>query len=87
MLASDSESGYSSMIKAIISEKFENILGWINYTISGTLVLADTIQYLDAHAAAFGVILGLMTFITQMICSIARVRIYAKSVNKNPDNG
>jgi hypothetical protein len=39
----------------------------ITYSVSGALVAGDWLSLLDEHAAAFGVILGMATFITNLI--------------------
>lgn len=73
-------------IRGIVWEKVESTFSYTNYAISGSLVIGDAMQYLDSHAAAFGVILGFMTFLTQITFSALRYRAYKKAIVKNPLN-
>jgi hypothetical protein len=48
------------------------------YTISGGLVAGDWLSILDNHAAAFGVVLGLCTFLTNLIFQYLNHRAIAR---------
>lgn len=53
-----------------MQEYIEKIAGALqagSYTISGGLLVGDWLSILDAHAAAFGVILGTFTFLTNFV--------------------
>jgi len=49
------------------AEKIASILQTSTYTVSGGLVAGDWLSILDSHAAAFGVVLGMMTFTTNLV--------------------
>ncbi len=48
------------------AEKIASILQTSTYTVSGGLVAGDWLSMLDNHAAAFGVLLGTLTFLTNL---------------------
>ena len=49
------------------AEKIASILQTSTYTVSGGLVAGDWLSILDSHAAAFGVVLGMLTFTTNLV--------------------
>ena len=49
------------------AEKRASILQTSTYTVSGGLVAGDWLSILDSHAAAFGVVLGMLTFTTNLV--------------------
>lgn len=49
------------------AEKIASILQTSTYTVSGGLVAGDWLSILDSHAAAFGVVLGILTFTTNLV--------------------
>lgn len=49
------------------SEKIATVLQNTTYGVSGGLVLSDWLSILDNHAAAFGVVLGMLTFATNLV--------------------
>lgn len=49
------------------AEKMASILQTSTYTVSGGLVAGDWLSILDSHAAAFGVVLGMLTFTTNLV--------------------
>jgi hypothetical protein len=49
------------------AEKITTMVTKGSYTISGALFFGDWLSILDSHAAAFGVILGALTFLTNLI--------------------
>lgn len=49
------------------AEKIASILQTSTYTVSGGLVAGDWLSMLDNHAAAFGVLLGTLTFLTNLV--------------------
>lgn len=38
-----------------------------SYTISGGLIVSDWLPFIDHHAAAIGVLLGILTYITNFV--------------------
>ena len=48
-------------------ERIASTLQASTYTISGGLVISDWLSILDNHAAAFGVVLGMLTFTTNLV--------------------
>jgi hypothetical protein len=59
-------------------EKVASVLQASTYTISGGLVAGDWLSVLDSHAAAFGVVLGLCTFLTNLIFQWLNHRVVVK---------
>ena len=53
------------------------------YSISGTLIASDWFSFIDKHAAAFGVILGAMTFITNFIFQWLNHRAIKAKINND----
>ncbi|MGZ5053327.1 MAG: hypothetical protein ACXWAT_00130 [Methylobacter sp.] len=49
------------------SDKITEAVSTGSYAIGGALVVGDWLSILDDHAAAFGVILGALTFLTNLI--------------------
>ena len=49
------------------AERVSSILQASTYTVSGGLVAGDWLSMLDNHAAAFGVMLGVLTFLTNLV--------------------
>ena len=49
------------------AEKIASILQTSTYAVSGGLVAGDWLSILDSHAAAFGVVLGMLTFTTNLV--------------------
>ena len=53
-----------------MTQYFENISGalkTVTYSVSGGLVVSDWLSILDHHAGAFGVLLGTLTLLTNMV--------------------
>ena len=48
-------------------ERIASVLQATTYTVSGGLVVSDWLSILDHHAAAFGVLLGALTFTTNLV--------------------
>lgn len=48
-------------------ERIASALQATTYTVSGGLVVSDWLSILDHHAAAFGVLLGTLTFLTNLV--------------------
>jgi len=48
------------------------------YITSGTLMAGDYMNYLDDHAGAFGVILGLITFLSNLLIQVLNRRTLIK---------
>ena len=48
-------------------ERIASTLQASTYTISGGLVISDWLSILDNHAAAFGVMLGALTFLVNLV--------------------
>jgi hypothetical protein len=59
-------------------EKIATVLQNTTYGVSGGLVLSDWLSILDSHAAAFGVVLGMLTFTTNLIFQYLNHRAIAK---------
>jgi hypothetical protein len=51
-------------------EQIAKCMSHVTYSISGGLVVSEWLSFVDSHAAAFGVIIGIMTFITNFIFQI-----------------
>ena len=49
------------------AERIASILQTSTYTVSGGLVAGDWLSMLDNHAAAFGVLLGTLTLLTNLV--------------------
>jgi hypothetical protein len=65
------------------AEKITATVSTGSYAISGALVTGDWLSLLDNHAAAFGVILGGLTFLTNLIFQCLNHRaIKAKNYDK-----
>lgn len=60
------------------AEKIASILQTSTYTVSGGLVAGDWLSILDSHAAAFGVVLGMLTFTTNLVFQYLNHRAIAK---------
>lgn len=60
------------------AEKIASILQTSTYTVSGGLVAGDWLSILDSHAAAFGVVLGMLTFTTNLVFQWLNHRAIAK---------
>lgn len=66
-----------------MSNHIESISGAIStgtYAISGTLIVGDWLSMLDKHAAAFGVILGALTFLTNLVFQFMNHRVIRSRV-------
>ena len=55
------------------------------YSISGALVMGDWLSVLDSHAAAIGVILGALTFMTNFVFQLLNHRVI-RARNKDEGN-
>lgn len=55
------------MVYSEHAEKVASIMQATTYSVSGTLFIGDWLSILDSHAAAFGVILGTLTFLTNLV--------------------
>jgi len=55
------------------------------YVIGGTLVVGDLMSYLDAHAKAFGVIIGAATFLANIYFQYLRLKNEIKVKNNEED--
>lgn len=55
-------------------EKVTSALQLSTYTVSGGLVAGDWLSILDNHAAAFGVLLGALTFLTNLVFQMINMR-------------
>jgi len=60
------------------AERIASILQTSTYTVSGGLVAGDWLSMLDNHAAAFGVLLGTLTFLTNLVFQYLNHRATAK---------
>jgi len=61
-----------------VQEHIENLaktVSTITYSVSGGLVVGDWISILDHHAAAIGVVIGALTFITNFIFQLMNHRV------------
>jgi hypothetical protein len=47
----------------------------VTYSVSGGLVISDWLSVLDDHAAAFGVALGILTYVTNLVFQFLNHRI------------
>jgi hypothetical protein len=56
------------------------------YSISGALIVGDWLSMLDQHAAAFGVILGALTFLTNFVFQLMNHRVIRNRIH-NEDDG
>ena len=52
------------------------------YVTSGTLVAGTYMDYLNAHAGAFGVILGAATFLVNVVFQLLNRKLIIKSQNE-----
>jgi hypothetical protein len=52
----------------------------ISYSISGGLVVLDVLKFMNEYAAAFGVILGIMTFILNLIFQVVNHHTIKKAI-------
>jgi hypothetical protein len=59
-------------------ERIASLLQTSTYTISGGLVAGDWLSVLDDHAAAFGVMLGALTFFVNLVFQWMNHRAIAK---------
>ena len=55
-------------------EKVTSALQLSTYTVSGGLVAGDWLSILDNHAAAAGVLLGALTFLTNLVFQMINMR-------------
>jgi hypothetical protein len=60
------------------AERIANLMQTTSYGISSGLVLSDWLSILDSHAAAFGVLLGTLTFLTNLVFQWLNHRAIAK---------
>lgn len=60
------------------AERIASILQTSTYTVSGGLVAGDWLSMLDNHAAAFGVLLGTLTFLTNLVFQYLNHRAIVK---------
>lgn len=60
------------------AERIASILQTSTYTVSGGLVAGDWLSMLNNHAAAFGVLLGTLTFLTNLVFQLLNHRAIAK---------
>lgn len=61
-----------------MQEHIENIartVSTITYSVSGGLVISDWISILDQHAAAIGVCIGILTYMTNLAFQLMNHRI------------
>ncbi|MGZ5009198.1 MAG: hypothetical protein ACXV8W_14935 [Methylobacter sp.] len=63
------------------AEKITTIMQAGSYSISGGLLVGDWLAILDDHAAAFGVILGVLTFISSQIWQYLNHRAIKRQYN------
>lgn len=66
------------MVYSEHAEKVANVMQATTYSVSGTLLVGDWLSILDSHAAAFGVILGTLTFLTNLVFQWLNHRAIAK---------
>lgn len=72
----------------IVQEHIEKITGAIttgSYTISGSLMVGDWLSLLDNHAAAFGVIIGTLTFLTNLVFQYLNHRVIKSKYETGSD--
>ena len=60
------------------AERIASVLQATTYSVSGGLVVSDWLSILDHHAAAFGVMLGTLTFLTNLAFQWMNHRAIAK---------
>lgn len=63
-------------------DRLEILFSKASYAISGGLVIGDFMHYLNENAAAFGVILGFMTFLLNAYYSHKKHKAYLNSLDK-----
>lgn len=61
-----------------MNERIAATLQATTYSVSGGLVVSDWLSILDHHAAAFGVLLGMLTFSTNLVFQWLNHRAIAK---------
>ena len=61
----------SSVLKPTIDDVIRTMSS-ISYTLAGILITGEWLKFLDSHASAMGVIIGFLTFITNLIFQIIR---------------
>lgn len=66
-----------------VMSKVSTAASTVSYATSGLLISGEMFNFLNVNAAAFGVILGFMTFITQLVFSYLKHRAYVSSVKCN----
>ena len=61
-----------------MNERIAATLQATTYSVSGGLVVSDWLSILDHHASAFGVLLGMLTFSTNLVFQWLNHRAIAK---------
>jgi hypothetical protein len=81
------------MIRLHINESIESLADYIGrtlqyaaYSLSGVLVVSDWLTILDNHAGAFGVLLGFMTYITNLVFQCMNRKAILKSSTKSMEH-
>ena len=66
-------------------ETTTNIISKAAYTVNGSLVLSSIFDILNKNAAAFGVILGLLTFLTNIYFQYLNHKVLEKRLELEQD--